>query len=803
MSIREPLYSSPGGDRRPVIATAAEHDLREALKKAGRQNLDGLGIATVKYQLEKWAAAQKQADAVSYNLGTKFGVDFDKLKLEGRLGRNPEKDAEIIVGAVREAGHKNLKEVWSWKRLPYAVRCAGLARKDDHEDDEGESRGKKKARVEGGNDLVADLDEWILQNEIYLRNLTRKAKVDSPGKDWTYGLVNGDDLSTVLPTSKPVKVKSDIVGLEISRQPVNALPGFSFLDLKRRDTAYIQPDSASVRKRWDTMTDGLFNGLDWTNVCVAGGLVLGALLTPDIPKAQAKKVPPHTPEEWASSDIDVYIHGLGPEAANAKIAHIAEVVKRNLPEGAPFLLVRNSQTVTLYSNYPTRRVQIVLKLVESPREVLLNFDLDICAVAFDGTDVWMLPRCVRAIETGTIVFTMDLIEGHYLGDRKASRDKRVFKYANKGFGFRILPSYLAALSTYANKEATAVHARGERLLPPPYNLQDMADAARQWTRECLDNYIKVKYENRPFHWPKGKYKQVESSKPVFTHAMLESRGQRTSEPLTRSCLTGFSLLMRHVALWEEEVRGKVVIKEDLWAAETYGEGLAIVAYDDTPAYAWDENFNLDNFKQAIDEFNKKESKNFGMHLYQSRQGAVQAARITYADTADALLDAEHDIKIPLFLGAKFKEYAEQIIGEAVKDQGLQLANPVLRHVETELEPQFDAYGMQPVLWQLDRVLNWQMVDRRIDEVREALWAYHRGLERLGQADETLGQMMQTNLSRRTIRTSVPDKMGSFVRWVGRKPHETRPFINAHFIYQEEGVRDSDYEEREEDDEDEW
>ena len=87
-------------------------------------------------------------------------------------------------------------------------------------------------------------------------------------------------------------------------------------------------------------------------------------------------------------------------------------------------------------------------------------------------------------------------------------------------------------------------------------------------------------------------------------------------------------------------------------------------------------------------------------------------------------------------------------------------------------------------------------------VREALWAYHRGLERLGQADETLGQMMQTNLSRRAIRTSVPDEMGSFVRWVGRKPHETRPFINAHFIYQEEGVRDSDYEEREDDDRDE-
>ena len=58
------------------------------------------------------------------------------------------------------------------------------------------------------------------------------------------------------------------------------------------------------------------------------------------------------------------------------------------------------------------------------------------------------------------------------------------------------------------------------------------------------------------------------------------------------------------------------------------------------SYTWDENFNLEAFKQAIDEFNKKETKNFGMHLYQSRQGAVQAARITYADNANALLDAD-------------------------------------------------------------------------------------------------------------------------------------------------------------------
>lgn len=39
--------------------------------------------------------------------------------------------------------------------------------------------------------------------------------------------------------------------------------------------------------------------------------------------------------------------------------------------------------------------------------------------------------------------------------------------------------------------------------------------------------------------------------------MLESYAQVTSEPLGRSCLTSFTLFMRHVALWEEEVAGRI------------------------------------------------------------------------------------------------------------------------------------------------------------------------------------------------------------------------------------------------------
>ena len=77
--------------------------------------------------------------------------------------------------------------------------------------------------------------------------------------------------------------------------------------------------------------------------------------------------------------------------------------------------------------------------------MLLNFDLDACAIGFDGSHVFMLPRCARAIETGYSVFTMDLVWGHHLGDRRASQDSRIFKYADRGFGIRLLPSYARSI----------------------------------------------------------------------------------------------------------------------------------------------------------------------------------------------------------------------------------------------------------------------------------------------------------------------------------------------------------------------
>ena len=46
------------------------------------------------------------------------------------------------------------------------------------------------------------------------------------------------------------------------------------------------------------------------------------------------------------------------------------------------------------------KVQIVLRLYDSPAEVLLGFDCDCCCCAYDGRSVWVTPRYLYALHRG-------------------------------------------------------------------------------------------------------------------------------------------------------------------------------------------------------------------------------------------------------------------------------------------------------------------------------------------------------------------------------------------------------------------
>lgn len=266
---------------------------------------------------------------------------------------------------------------------------------------------------------AVDIDEAILRNEKYI-----PSRGDAENADGKY-LVGLSDLCTAVGACPGGRNRMMFTRVNPPKG------GLEVLDERRARVMYLQPNDQTFIQAFGYATNGILQGLDWANVFVAGGKVLSTLICAN--------------DAWESG-IDLYIYGLDAEQANEKVRHIYQVWSGNLPaSNQEKLVVKNPKTIDLLPSYPNCRVQIVLKLVSSPTKALLNFDLDASAVGFDGSRVLMLPRCARAIETGYSVFTMDLIWGHHLSGRKKTQQSRVFKYADRGFGLRILPSYAKSL----------------------------------------------------------------------------------------------------------------------------------------------------------------------------------------------------------------------------------------------------------------------------------------------------------------------------------------------------------------------
>ena len=294
----------------------------------------------------------------------------------------------------------------------------------------------------GSASTLRDVDEAVLLNEHYIRSRSPSSNTD--GKY----LVTLEDLTKIFRRS--INESDPTIMIRRKDPPPG---GSEVLDEKRPRTVRILASDEAFSLTFQRITCGILHGLDWRNVFMAGGLALTTLMHVDESKDHERGI--------RDGDIDLYLYDLGPEEANAKVEHIYNVWSSNLPvSNRQQLVVKNAKTITFLADYPNRRVQIILKLLPSPTEILLNIDIDPCAVGFDGSHVKMLPRCARALETGYSTFTMDLIWGHYLGNRRATRENRLFKYADRGFGLRILPCYVQSLENNTAWAATSAFRAG-------------------------------------------------------------------------------------------------------------------------------------------------------------------------------------------------------------------------------------------------------------------------------------------------------------------------------------------------------
>lgn len=369
-----------GGDN--VIGSAIPGPIHTLIDSAvWADSLADLSEQIIQKQLELYAQAQRDASSRVVSHGSLLEQAAAKI-VSSVTG--PE-DLKALMALPPQLARKT---IWESENLEYAAfRLLRRALESEEESSTGDDASAAFVKH--------DMDEWILRNERAMR--------DDKRDDWKHGLVDyALHADAVLGLDSPVSSDSQ----SQSQPPPSSsstepkiihradYAGYTFLDELRSLSVSLQPSVAAFQATFDKLSGGLLKGLDWSNVFVAGGMVLSSLLCvseSDIPK-------------FSSSDIDIYIYGLGPIEANLKIQHLFDVWKSNLPPDAKSetLVVKNSRTITFFSKYPIKRVQIVLKLVKSPREVLLNFDLDVCAMGWDGERLLMLPRAARALESTSV-----------------------------------------------------------------------------------------------------------------------------------------------------------------------------------------------------------------------------------------------------------------------------------------------------------------------------------------------------------------------------------------------------------------
>lgn len=165
--------------------------------------------------------------------------------------------------------------------------------------------------------------------------------------------------------------------------------------------------------------------LDWSNVVAAGSAVVTALLPVPAPHNESKRnLRAYYHQTLApASDVDLFLYGLNEEEAIEKIKTIERAVRDSILSETTTIRTKNA--ITIVSEYPTRHVQIVLRLYKSMTEILTGFDVDCACVAFDGKQVWASPRALAAYMAQ--LNTIDLTR------RSPSYENRLSKYSHRGF----------------------------------------------------------------------------------------------------------------------------------------------------------------------------------------------------------------------------------------------------------------------------------------------------------------------------------------------------------------------------------
>ncbi|RFU35722.1 hypothetical protein B7463_g570, partial [Scytalidium lignicola] len=196
-------------------------------------------------------------------------------------------------------------------------------------------------------------------------------------------------------------------------------------DRKPNGAAAIVSSFKDFQQNFNLFSESSLVDLDWNNVVAAGSSVTTSLLpVPAKWSGSKRSMREYYHEHLApASDVDLFLYGLTEEQAIEKIKQIERNVKDALL--TEVTTIRTKNAITIASQYPTRHVQIVLRIYDSISQIITGFDVDCACAAYTGDQVYAAPRAIAAFMTQCN--TIDLAR------RSPSYENRLSKYNHRGF----------------------------------------------------------------------------------------------------------------------------------------------------------------------------------------------------------------------------------------------------------------------------------------------------------------------------------------------------------------------------------
>lgn len=164
---------------------------------------------------------------------------------------------------------------------------------------------------------------------------------------------------------------------------------------------------------------------------IAGGAVLHALTASEGVRTNGL---------WGdTSDVDLFVHTRDPAEADRIATRVWEALA---VDNESWACIRSRAVLNMHSfgatNQPWRRrvlqekCQLILRLYDSPSEILVGFDCDCCGCLYDGSALWATPRCLRALQEG-----VNLLNPLHAWPNKPAYEMRLAKYAHRGFSVAV------------------------------------------------------------------------------------------------------------------------------------------------------------------------------------------------------------------------------------------------------------------------------------------------------------------------------------------------------------------------------